>query len=82
MFKRNLIGTAVLSLAAVTAAHANVSSTGVMYHPSSAIFNVLNTQPPTTNVVAAPEIDPATAFSGFTLLAGALAVVRGRRAKK
>ena len=29
----------------------------------------------------APEIDPASALSGLTLLAGALAVLRGRRAK-
>jgi hypothetical protein len=28
-----------------------------------------------------PEIDPASALSGLTLLAGALAVLRGRRAK-
>jgi hypothetical protein len=32
--------------------------------------------------VAAPEIDPAAAGSALTLLAGGLAVVRGRRKKK
>ena len=31
---------------------------------------------------AAPEIDPASAISGVTLLLGGLAMVRGRRAKK
>ena len=31
---------------------------------------------------AAPEIDPAGALSAFTLLAGGLAVVRGRRFRK
>ena len=31
---------------------------------------------------SAPEIDPAGALSGLTLLAGGLAVVRGRRSKK
>jgi hypothetical protein len=31
--------------------------------------------------VAAPEIDPASALSGLTLLVGGLAVVRGRRGK-
>jgi len=31
--------------------------------------------------VGAPEIDPASALSGLTLLAGALAVLRGRRSK-
>ena len=30
-------------------------------------------------VAAAPELDPATALSGLTLLLGGLAVVRGRR---
>ena len=33
-------------------------------------------------VTSAPEIDPASAISGLTLLLGGLAVVRGRRAKK
>jgi hypothetical protein len=32
--------------------------------------------------VKAPEIDPAAAMSGLTLLAGGLAVLRGRRQKK
>jgi hypothetical protein len=33
-------------------------------------------------VTAAPEIDPASALSGLTLLGGALMMLRGRRAKK
>jgi hypothetical protein len=32
--------------------------------------------------VAAPEIDPASAMSAFTLLAGGLVLLRGRRAGK
>jgi hypothetical protein len=31
--------------------------------------------------VAAPEIDPASAFSALTLLAGGLAAIRGRKSK-
>ena len=31
---------------------------------------------------AAPEIDPGTALSGLTMLAGGLAVIRGRKARK
>jgi hypothetical protein len=31
--------------------------------------------------VSAPEIDPASALSGLTMLLGGLAVVRGRRSK-
>jgi hypothetical protein len=34
------------------------------------------------SVVSAPEIDPAGALSGLTLLLGGLAVVRAGRAKK
>jgi hypothetical protein len=33
-------------------------------------------------VTAAPEFDPAGMMTAFTLLAGGLAVVRGRRAKR
>jgi hypothetical protein len=33
-------------------------------------------------VVKAPEIDPASAMAGLTLLAGGLVVLRGRKAKK
>ena len=32
--------------------------------------------------VSAPEIDPASAMSAFTLLAGGLVLIRGRRARK
>jgi hypothetical protein len=35
-----------------------------------------------TDPAAAPEIDPAGAMSAFTLLAGGLAVLRGRRFRK
>ena len=34
------------------------------------------------NISSAPEIDPASAMGGLTLLAGGLAVLRGRRRKK
>lgn len=37
-----------------------------------------HTTPP-THSMAAPEIDPAGTVSAFTLLVGALAVLRGRR---
>jgi hypothetical protein len=33
-------------------------------------------------VASAPEIDPASAMSGLTLLLGGIAVIRGRRAGK
>jgi hypothetical protein len=34
---------------------------------------------PTSGRVKAPEIDPASAMAGLTMLAGGLAVLRGRR---
>lgn len=37
---------------------------------------------PGPSATPAPEIDPAGAFAALTLLAGGIAVVRGRRAKK
>ena len=37
--------------------------------------------PPPKPVVAAPEIDAASAVAGLTLLVGGLAVLRGRRSK-
>jgi LPXTG-motif cell wall-anchored protein len=33
-------------------------------------------------MTTAPEIDPAGAMAGLTLLVGGLAVLRGRRSKK
>jgi hypothetical protein len=35
--------------------------------------------PPSSSPVKAPEIDPASAMAGLTMLAGGLAVLRGRR---
>jgi len=37
--------------------------------------------PPKTGPASAPEIDPASAMAGLTMLAGGLAVLRGRRKK-
>jgi hypothetical protein len=37
---------------------------------------------PAADPAAAPEIDPASAISAFTLLAGGLAIIRGRRGGK
>jgi hypothetical protein len=40
-----------------------------------------HTTPPSTHSMAAPEIDPAGALGAFALLAGGLAVLRGRRSR-
>jgi len=36
---------------------------------------------PSPSPVQAPELDPASAMAGLTMLAGGLAVLRGRRRK-
>ncbi len=70
-----------LSLLATTAAnamssrpHSTYQAIGVNNHQTSK-----DASDP-AGTTAAPEIDPASAFSAFTLLAGGLAVIRGRRA--
>ena len=71
-----------LSLLATTAANAMSSRP----HSSYTVETVNNHQTikdssgPAASPTAAPEIDPASALSAFTLLAGGLAVIRGRRA--
>ena len=44
-------------------------------------YEVCTTTPPSKPVVAAPEIDAASAVAGLTLMIGGLAVLRGRRSK-
>jgi hypothetical protein len=47
------------------------------------IFKLPVWGPPTPpRLVRAPEIDPASALAGLTLLAGGLTVLRGRRGRK
>jgi len=73
-----------LSLLASTAANAMSSRPHSSYH---AIDHETGTSQSSTSKdatdpapAAAPEIDPGSAISAFTLLAGGLAVIRGRRA--
>ena len=65
----------ILSVAAVATAHA---------HDGKPLEK--NSTPLKVNrdvvSVTAPEIDPASAISAFTLLAGGLMMIRGRRANK
>ena len=67
---RKAVGIIVMSLGIAAAAHA------VTGRPMSVLQNY------DTSVTQAPEIDPASAFSALTFLAGGLAVIRGRRTKK
>ncbi len=69
-----------LTLALISAA--GVASAGTT--PAGSCMQVLwmNICPPNSGQpVQAPEIDPASAMTGLTLLAGGLTVLRGRRRK-
>ncbi len=67
---KKLIGMLILSVGVTTAANAFETV------PHKVQVEALHSTKPT----AAPEIDPASAISAFTLLAGGLAVIRARRA--
>jgi hypothetical protein len=64
----------IVSLGAVASAQA------MALYPEN--HHARDSREPAADPAAAPEIDPASAFSAFTLLAGGLAVIRGRRAGK
>jgi hypothetical protein len=72
-----VVAVVVLSLCAGTAAYANNWSLGARAGWAAHPHAVASSDP-----TAAPEIDPAGAMAGLTLLAGGLAVLRGRRSKK
>jgi len=65
------IGVLALSVCFVSAANASTWTARRVISASAA-----------PSAASAPEIDPASALGGLTLLLGGLAVVRGRRIKK
>lgn len=76
-----VVAIVVLSLCAGTAAYAK------SWHAQSHIgwaseAHEASEASGTGGAVAAPEIDPSGAMAGLSLLAGGLAVLRGRRSKK
>jgi hypothetical protein len=70
-----------ISLALVLMALAGVASAKGNHSDKCGHFLWLTFCPPAENPppVKAPEIDPASAMAGLTMLAGGLAVLRGRR---
>jgi hypothetical protein len=64
----------ILSLGAVASAQA------MALYPEN--HHAHDTKSPAETPAVAPEIDPASAMSAFTLLAGGLVMIRGRRARK
>ena len=72
------IGLVVALLAIAGVASADAGSSNCLH----IAFLELFCRPGTgSGPVSAPEIDPASAMAGLTMLAGGLAVLRGRRKK-
>ncbi len=70
-----------LAIALVAMAGVASADTGGNTCVNMAFLKILCDAGPNRGVVNAPEIDPASAMAGLTLLAGGLAVLRGRRKK-
>lgn len=72
------IGLALVLVAIAGVASADSGSSGCLQMAFLELFCHAGPNPGTNNV---PEIDPASAMAGLTMLAGGLAVLRGRRKK-
>jgi LPXTG-motif cell wall-anchored protein len=70
-----------ISLAVVLLAMAGVASADASGCLQFAFLSRFCQAGPNPGTVSAPEIDPASAMAGLTMLAGGLAVLRGRRKK-
>ncbi len=75
MLKKISLAVALMSIAGV--ASANPGSKCVNF----IIFEWCPAPPSNPSPLKAPEIDPSSALAGLSLLAGGLAVLRGRRSK-
>jgi hypothetical protein len=89
MLKSLALGLLTMSAACTSVALAH-DNHNIKFHDQSVTFchkncDNRNYQPPGNtdpSPAAAPEIDPAGAMAALTLLAGGLAVVRGRRGSR
>lgn len=76
MIKKIAATLALMTLAGVASASHSDDDCKILW------FSFCHTDKNDDSVVKAPEIDPASAMAGLTLLMGGLAVLRGRRGKK
>ena len=69
----------VLSSIAMVASAKEKETCGLVWYGWLPVYECTTTKP--VKVANAPEIDPASAMGGLTLLLGGLVVLRGRRSK-
>jgi hypothetical protein len=72
------IGLALVLVAIAGVASADAGSSSCLH---VAFLELFCQAPPSSGTNNVPEIDPASAMAGLTMLAGGLAVLRGRRRK-
>jgi hypothetical protein len=75
VLKKISLAVALMSIAGVAAAAPGKGCINFI------IFEWCPAPPSNPSPLQAPEIDPSSALAGLSLLAGGLAVLRGRRAK-
>lgn len=78
MVKKISLVLALMAIAGVASADSRGSGSDCFQILGFTLFCKANPHP---GPVSAPEIDPASAMAGLTMLAGGLAVLRGRRKK-
>jgi hypothetical protein len=80
--QESTVSKVVAKVVGIFALSAGVASTAFAGQWTAVAHYGFTPPSPPPAIVSAPEIDPAGALSGMTLLLGGLAVVRGSRAKK
>jgi len=82
MFRKIVIAVALLAMAGVASAAGSRDSGECFRFFGFELFCLPAWNPdPGSKPLRAPEIDPASAMAGLTMLVGGLAVLRGRRRK-
>ena len=77
-----LVAALIISFGSITAAHAEPSCWPLFQWLGGVCSNPGHGHDHGGKPVKAPEVDPASAMGGLTLLVGGLAVLRGRSVKK
>lgn len=81
MLRKLALAIVLTSVAGIASARAPGVTCTTHYFLGIFPYEVCKNTPPSNHVVAAPEIDAASAAAGLTLMIGGLIVVRGRRSK-